>query len=63
MYNVVFYDPDTGEIRYSCQMDARAVPIEQERLGLASLFVSEFNSQYSVTHMVVGGELVEKPGD
>lgn len=61
MLNVVFYDPATGEILYSCQLDGRSIAIERERLGLQSLTVDSFNSEYSVTHMVVDGELVEKP--
>lgn len=62
MLNVVFYEAGTGEIIYSCQLDARSIPIERDRLGLESLTVDDFSSEYSVTHMVVDGELVEKPG-
>lgn len=60
MNNVVLYDPVTGEIIYSCQLDVRSIAIERERLGLASLTVEHFSSEYSVTHMVVDGQLVEK---
>lgn len=61
MLNVVFYDLATGEILYSCQSDARTIPLERDRLGLESLTVENFSTEYSLTHMVVDGQLVEKP--
>lgn len=62
MQNVVFYEPETGQIIYSSQLDGRSIPIEKQRLGLEALAVANYSSQYSATHMVVDGQLVEKPG-
>lgn len=61
MQDVVFYEPETGKIVYSCQIDGRSIPIEKERLGLEALVVGIYSSEYSLTHMVVDGQLVEQP--
>lgn len=61
MQDVVFYEPETGKIVYSCQIDGRSIPIEKKRLSLEALVVDIFSSEYSLTHMVVDGQLVEKP--
>lgn len=60
MVNVVFYDPDSGEISASGQMTQANAEATAKAASCAYLVVDDYSIRYDQTHMVVDGALVEK---